>query len=77
MDVPGKPWARMMARAAVLGLALVLAAPAGEPAAQTVPILGYVANADADPKRLAALKKGLADLGYVEGETLKAEYRYA
>jgi hypothetical protein len=26
---------------------------------------------------LAALKKGLTDLGYIEGKTLKIEYRYA
>jgi len=64
-------------RAAVLGLALLVAMPVAETAAQTVPMLGYVANENADPKRMAALKKGLTDLGYIEGKTLKIEYRYA
>jgi putative tryptophan/tyrosine transport system substrate-binding protein len=64
-------------RAAALGLALLVAMPVVDSAAQTVPTLGYVANEGADPKRMAALKKGLTDLGYIEGKTLKIEYRYA
>jgi putative tryptophan/tyrosine transport system substrate-binding protein len=64
-------------RAAALGLALLVAMPVIDSAAQTVPTLGYVANDGADPKRMAALKKGLTDLGYIEGKTLKIEYRYA
>jgi putative ABC transport system substrate-binding protein len=39
--------------------------------------MGYVANENADPKRVAALKKGLIDLGHIEGKTLVIEYRYA
>jgi putative ABC transport system substrate-binding protein len=42
-----------------------------------VPVLGYVANENASPDRLAAFKKGLTELGYVEGTNLKIEYRYA
>ena len=42
-----------------------------------MPVLGDVANEDASPDRLAAFKKGLSDLGYVEGTNLKIEYRYA
>ncbi len=64
-------------RAAVLGSALLVAMPVAHTAAQTVPVLGYVANENADPKRLAALKKGLTDLGYIEGQTLRIEYRHA
>jgi putative tryptophan/tyrosine transport system substrate-binding protein len=64
-------------RAAALGVALLVAMPVIDSAAQTVPTLGYVANDGADPKRMAALKKGLTDLGYIEGKTLKIEYRYA
>ncbi len=64
-------------RAAILGWALLVAMPIAETAAQTVPTLGYVANESADPERLTALKKGLTDLGYIEGKTLKIEYRYA
>jgi len=64
-------------RAAALGVALLVAIPFVDSAAQTVPTLGYVANEGADPKRMVALKKGLTDLGYIEGKTLKIEYRYA
>ena len=41
------------------------------------PVVGYVANENASTERLSAFKKGLADLGYVEGTNLKIEYRYA
>jgi ABC-type uncharacterized transport system substrate-binding protein len=64
-------------RAALLGVALLVAMPVAETAAQTVPVLGYVANENADQKRMATLKKGLTELGYIEGKTLKIEYRYA
>ena len=59
-------------------LAVIALAPLGAPiAAQTVPVIGYVANENASAERLAAFKKGLADLGYVEGTNLRIEYRYA
>jgi putative ABC transport system substrate-binding protein len=45
--------------------------------AQRVPVLGYVANENADTKRIDAFKKGLADLGYVEGKNFRIEYRSA
>jgi putative tryptophan/tyrosine transport system substrate-binding protein len=70
-------WTNVFVRAAALGSALLVAMPVARTAAQTVPVLGYVANENADPKRMAALKKGLTDLGYIEGQTLKIEYRYA
>jgi putative ABC transport system substrate-binding protein len=62
---------------AVIALVPVAALHAANVAAQTVPVIGYVANENANPERLAAFKKGLADLGYVEGTNLKIEYRYA
>ena len=59
-------------------LAVIALAPLGAPiAAQTVPVIGYVANENASAERLAAFKKGLADLGYAEGTNLRIEYRYA
>jgi putative ABC transport system substrate-binding protein len=70
-------WTNALLRAAALGSALLVAMPVARTVAQTVPVLGYVANENADPKRMAALKKGLTDLGYIEGQTLKIEYRYA
>ena len=62
---------------AVIGLTLLAAAHSGSSLAQRVPVIGYVANENADPERMAAFKKGLADLGYIEGKNLKIEYRYA
>lgn len=61
----------------LIALALVAGICTGQPSAQTVPVLGYVANENASPERLAAFKKGLTDLGYVEGTNLKIEYRSA
>jgi putative ABC transport system substrate-binding protein len=46
-------------------------------AAQTLPVLGYVAAKNATPKRLAVFKQGLTELGLVEGKTIKIEYREA
>ena len=62
---------------AVIALVPLAAMPVTEIAAQTMPVIGYVANANANAERLAAFKKGLADLGYIEGTNLKIEYRYA
>jgi putative ABC transport system substrate-binding protein len=41
------------------------------------PIIGYVANATANPERLEIFKKGLATAGYVEGRNIVIEYRGA
>jgi putative ABC transport system substrate-binding protein len=62
---------------AVVALVLLAGLGGGETAAQTVPVMGYVANENASPERMATFKKGLTDLGYIEGKTLKIEYRYA
>jgi putative tryptophan/tyrosine transport system substrate-binding protein len=43
--------------------------------AQSTPTLGYAAARNADPERLVAFKKGLIDLGYVEGKSIRIEYR--
>jgi putative ABC transport system substrate-binding protein len=43
-----------------------------------IPRLGYLAavSASADAPRLEAFKKGLRDLGYVEGQTILIDYRH-
>jgi hypothetical protein len=57
-------------------LALFAFSPVADSAlAQSTPTLGYAAASNADPKRLGAFKKGLTDLGYVEGKSIRIEYR--
>ena len=68
-------WFRsLLAVALVAGLVHVLATDAG---AQKTPVLGYMANENVNPARLAIFKKGLANIGYVEGKTIAIEYRAA
>ena len=64
-------------RAGMLGLALLTIVQGAETNAQTVPLVGYVAAKDANPTRLEIFKKGLAELGYVEGKNIRIEYREA
>jgi len=49
----------------------------GAVAAQSLPTVGYVANATANPERLEIFKKGLATAGYIEGKNITFEYRQA
>jgi putative ABC transport system substrate-binding protein len=61
--------------------ALLLAAPLAaraQPAA-TVPRIGYLSpiSPPADSARIEAFRQGLRDLGYVEGQSIVIEYRYA
>src|SRR5262249_61221366 len=62
-------------RCVVAGIVAVLAV--ADATAQTVPVLGYVAAKNANPKRLDVFKQGLTELGYVEGKTIRIEYREA
>ena len=64
-------------RLGVPGLALLALLRMTDGAAQSVPVMGYVAAKDANPKRLEVFKQGLAELGYVEGRNLRIEYREA
>ncbi len=61
-------------RSGILGLALLAFGQAAEANAQTIPVMGYVAAKNANPKRLEAFKKGLADVGYIEGQNVRIEY---
>ena len=63
-------------RTGMLGLAL-LAIAATDTAAQTMPLMGYVAAKNANPKRLEVFRKGLMEFGYVEGKNIRIEYREA
>ena len=60
-------------------IAALLAWPAADAIPQTaqVPVVGYVAAKNANPKRLEVFRQGLAELGYIEGKTINIEYREA
>jgi putative ABC transport system substrate-binding protein len=64
-------------RTGTLGLALLTGVQIADTAAQTVPVMGYVAAKNANPKRLEVFKQGLAELGYLEGKNIRIEYREA
>ena len=64
-------------RLGVSGLALLALLHVTDGAAQPVPIMGYVAAKDANPKRLEVFKRGLTDLGYTHDGNLRIEYREA
>ena len=62
---------------AMLWPALLLVIQITDTAAQTLPVVGYVAAKNANPKRLEVLKQGLAELGYVQEKNIRVEYREA
>ena len=62
---------------ALLGFALLIGLPITNRAAQKLPVLGYLTNANADPKRFEDVVHALADLGYVEGKNIAIEVRGA
>jgi putative ABC transport system substrate-binding protein len=64
-------------RAVLLGLALLTLVQVAHTKAEPIPTLAYVAAKNANPKRLDIFKKGLAELGYVEGKNIRVEYREA
>jgi putative ABC transport system substrate-binding protein len=64
-------------RFSVLSLILLAMAATSDSLAQTVPVVGYVAAKNANPKRLEAFRQGLAELRYIEGKNLLIEYREA
>lgn len=64
-------------RTGMLGLAVLAMGQISETAGQTLPVMGYVAAKNADPKRLEVFKQGLAELGYIEGKNIRIEYREA
>jgi putative ABC transport system substrate-binding protein len=59
----------------MLGLTLLAVIQITDSAAETLPVMGYVAAKNANPKRLEVFKQGLAELGYIEGKNVRIEYR--
>ena len=50
-------------RAGIIGLALLAIGHGPDTVAQPVPVLGYVAAKNANPKRLEVFRQGLAEVG--------------
>src|SRR5215510_12015211 len=55
--------------------------PLAAGAQRAMPVIGYMApyarNSDQSAANLVAFRLGLGDIGYVEGENVKIEYRFA
>jgi putative ABC transport system substrate-binding protein len=56
-----------------------LAARAQQPAGSSVKLIGFLSSraAQSEAQHVAAFRQGLLDLGYVEGQNLMIEYRWA
>jgi putative ABC transport system substrate-binding protein len=59
----------------LLGVAFPPVGAISQPDTHRMPVLGYAANKNADPKRLDAFKRGLTELGYTEGKNISINYR--
>lgn len=68
---------RLEVLAGLLAAALILPSPVSADAARSVPVLGYVAAGNADPRRLEEFRKGLAELGYADGKNIRLDCREA
>src|SRR5712691_8510400 len=69
-------------RRAVAGAVLLFAAPLtvdAQPVGKTVPRIGYLDGASLSPNsvRIEAFRRGLRELGYVEGQNIAIEWRSA
>src|SRR5262245_14459 len=68
-------WSSILVAAMLLALGVI--AEAQQPA--KIPRIGYLSNTDAatDSARAGGIRLALRDLGYIEGQNIAIEYRYA
>ena len=66
-------------RRAFCSMLLALAFPAQAQQPKTVPLIGYLATGfkDSDTTRTEAIRLALREIGYIEGQNIAIEYRYA
>src|SRR6266511_3734859 len=64
---------------AIWAVLLALSFPAGAQQAKKIPRIGFLASvsASSDSDRIEAFRLGLRELGYVEGQNVTIEYRWA
>src|SRR5215471_12063015 len=64
---------------ALVALLLGLCLPAEAQQPKKVPRIGYLSNSDpaSESPRSEAIRLGLRELGYIEGQNIATEYRYA
>ena len=55
-------------------LALCLPAVAQQP--KKIPRIGFLVNTGPDAPNIEPFRKGLRELGYIEGDNIQIEYRY-
>jgi putative ABC transport system substrate-binding protein len=68
----------MRRRELMVLLGSVMTAPGALRAQQkSMPVIGYLSGVSPGPSSLAAFRQGLSETGYVEGQNLTIEYRWA
>ena len=62
---------------AALGSATVAAAAPGRAQQERMPVVGYLSTIVSFPELLDEFRRGLAQMGFVEGQNVRIEYRMA
>jgi ABC-type uncharacterized transport system substrate-binding protein len=77
--VRGNPVRKKIIRLALCALLFAQSIPAQAQQPKKIPLLGYLSNADParEAVRCEAIRQSLRERGYVEGQNIATEYRYA